>query len=419
MKWQYAILGVALAVLSLLFGVSWYWPPAIVMFNILLAELILSVRIARENERLVPIFFGVILHPRGINREPHEEIPDVPPVPDRPGTGEYRVYPGLFGTGIILLPWPFFRVLRYPTSVQSLESTVGARRQADSTEFFEGDDVLTAPGHETVPDPSDPQRTVQRAVARARVGARVELFYQWNTRALHHAAKNVPPPGSTELNHVLQRTVDADFRRAVATTTLPELYGARKEFEEKVRDLFREPESVFRKAGLISKEGAPERHLIDLALHEVIIVDEHRKAVGQEQAAIIQADVTRHTARAERFRQEELADASAYKIGREGEEEARVRKLLFDAIRGAKEDTEVNVTLEALNRLSELGQGTSNTVLYQLPAGMTGRLSQAFGGAEQLEGFLNVFLLGLTPEQRQNLLREILAKLPPAQPTTT
>lgn len=84
-------------------------------------------------------------------------------------------------------------------------------------------------------------------------------------------------------------------------------------------------------------------------------------------------------------------DANRYTLEEEGAGAATARKKMIEVIQGAPE-------LEVLYTLKEMAQGTSNTILFQIPAAFESKIKDMLGGND----FGSMFKL-LKPEQQKEI----------------
>lgn len=77
------------------------------------------------------------------------------------------------------------------------------------------------------------------------------------------------------------------------------------------------------------------------------------------------------------------ADAERYRLKEEGKGNAKAREKMIKAIKS-------NPDLEVLQALKEMAQGTSNTILYQIPAPFASRMQDLLGGNNPAEMLRNM-----------------------------
>ena len=94
------------------------------------------------------------------------------------------------------------------------------------------------------------------------------------------------------------------------------------------------------------------------------------------------------------------ADAEQYKKEKEGKGEAVARQAMIKVIKE-------NPDLEMLRALEEMAKGTSNTILYQIPAAFEKKISDIMGGNN-----IGTMLKMMKPEDLKALIDMVKANLP-------
>jgi len=346
-----------------------------------LGEIGLSMMFVRENERLKPVLLGKLMKEIGVTLTEDEKrgwrddchgnrIPVSPP--DK----------GLFGTGIVFLLFPFFRVHRFPMTMQQIPIEVGR--------------VVTMPGKSRI----GKGRTKElRNVGSAELNLEVNVNFQWDVSHLSPAVVNAPSPigpdgrVSAALVELIRPEVDDAMRRVASRHTWVDVYNDRNKIEKEIEETLLDP----RKAGglALRRSGITDSACISISLPKVELPDALRTVINNEEVAIIEARAAMHR-----------ADGEKYRLERVGEGEATARRILFATIRGGGGDeTAQNQLAEKLLTLREAAKGGKAilfpTDLFNLTATATGSRS-----GRNFMDLLESMTQGLAPDARQRILDE-------------
>lgn len=344
------------------------YPLMWIVFVLLLAVFVLSFRLIRENERVVPLFLKRIQQEVGVSLTEEEKIR---------AQGK-KLLTGLFGTGLAFFLFPFYELRRYPMTVQQITVDVGA--------------IVTKPGDHSV------SRHDQRSLGPTELTVQAVVNFQWDVTNLEPAVKNAPPPlgedGKPHADFValVRPEIDHAVKSAVAVHTWYDVYYDRHRIEQDVEEILRTSDTA------LARSGVTESARINVVLPIVNLPETLRTAINAEQEAMFRAEATRRSAEAERD-----------KRGLEGQGTAEARRALFGVIRGkTRDEGDQNLLAEALETLRQMAQGTASTIF--VPEAVTANLGQAFGEGRARD-LVQAILTGLTPEQKERLLKEGLDEL--------
>lgn len=280
--------------------------------------------------------------------------------------------PGLWGTGVVFLLWPFFSVQRAPTRQLRLN--------------FEADQVLT--GAERGERRSKRKRKGRKkaeplvdTVEEAELKVDTEVYLSWGTgenllTTIRHLDAD---PGNIEQLQAFYRPAVVDAVRKIAGgRTWRVVIKDRQEFESAVVEELRDPESPFVRTGLLPARGSTEEpgHHIDLAITRVEFVDEElKKQYSAPQAARFALE-----------KKKREAEGAAYEAEAVGAARAKALDLEYE-VRQSRDPQGVYSAAEAWKN----AQGSTNIGIITdeargVLAGLAGALGTGMGIAQKQKG---------------------------------
>ncbi len=208
------------------------------------------------------------------------------------------------------------------------------------------------------------------------------LYLYW-PEDLVRTRKSLPSPANMDtLQSVLDEQTLEIVRQVLSEKVWTTIWSKRKECGDditKFLSVANNPDYILNQAG-IKKFRVVIKHIDPPEGLE--------KAISDPEIARLEKEAT--IARAEGAKE---------KLRLEGKGSADARAMLFDAI-GKDPD---RVQLELLYTLREMAQGTSNTILFPIPAEITSALSKMFGSRPGLD--ISQLINGLSDEQKQDLVK--------------
>ncbi len=255
-------------------------------------------------------------------------------------------------SGLHFALWPFFWFVRYSTEVVEIPlSRVGILTKAEN------------------------------GLRQIKMNIDAVLYLYW-PQDLVQARKSLPNPSSMEaLQNVLDEQTLEVVREVLSEKVWTTIWSKRKECGDNITDL-------------LNLANNPNYILNQARIEKFRVVIKHidppeglEKAISDPEIARLEKEATVTRAEGEREKRR-----------LEGKGSADARSMLFDAI-GNNPD---RVRLELLLTLREMAQGTSNTILFPIPAEITSAISQMFGGRPELD--IGQLLNGLSDVQKRALI---------------
>jgi uncharacterized membrane protein YqiK len=264
-------------------------------------------------------------------------------------------------SGLIHLWWGFQKIRRFTTTLIELE--IGETVIITKKDEFEGTNYGSA-----------------------RITTKSAFYFEWpdTEAALISAIKIVGNPEDKESLKDLFEEPIRDAQRAIGgSKTWKEITQSQKTFAQQITtELCNEPNDPINQAHLKNPK---------LVITEVELPSGLADAITKPEIARLTRDATEVTAEGEKT-----------KRTKEGEGNASARKALFEAIGNEPE----NIRKEVLLTLREMAQGTSNTILFQIPSQITDTLSEIFGNMPIEKNFnFRDFFSRLSESQKADLLK--------------
>ncbi|PIP26199.1 MAG: hypothetical protein COS71_00175 [Candidatus Moranbacteria bacterium CG06_land_8_20_14_3_00_40_12] len=260
------------------------------------------------------------------------------------------------------LRWTFFpidRVARFTTQLINLEFRVAG--------------IITEQGE------FPPNSGIK--YGQANVGVEPTLYFRWpEDNSLLQTVKIVANPEDiSSLNNLFEETILNAFRSAGGCVTWREIVRDRKDFSAKVLNNLTNDLS-----DPINQACIPH-NTINLVIKHVNLPEKLETAITDPEIARLEKEAT--ITRAEGERKKRIL---------EGEGFADARKLLYKAIGKEPE----SIQKEVLLTLREMAQGTSNTILFQIPSQITDTLGDVFGKGD-IAGNFTKFFSGLSDKKKK------------------
>jgi regulator of protease activity HflC (stomatin/prohibitin superfamily) len=237
------------------------------------------------------------------------------------------------------------------------------------------------------------------------IGLETNLYFRWpEDDALIQTVKVVAHPENTAfLTNLFEETVLDTFRTVGSSKTYREIMKDRKAFAEEVRTALLDED-----ADPVNQAGIPAETL-RLTIKHVHLPPGFEETLSQPEIQRVKMVATGFEAQATKIKLEGEGKGLKKKHALEGEGIASARESLYKAIGTNKE----NLLKEALLTMREMAQGTSNTILFPIPSGLSDMLSETLGKKGVITDAvdLNKIIAGLSDDQLKlamKLLQETL-----------
>lgn len=301
---------------------------------------------------------------------------------DREGLAK-GAHPGLLGSGVVFLLWPFFSLARFPTRQRRLD--------------FAADRVLTRAERRAERRVKKKKRRIVsvETVEEAELLVDTTVYITWGTgedllQTLRYL--DADPEENEQLQEFYRAAVLDAVRKVAGGTTWQVVIRDREKFEGAVTAELQDPESPFVRTGLLPPRGSkePPAHRMDLSITRVEFVDEElKKKYSAPQAARFALEAKKREAEGAAYEAEVVGAARAkalnleYGVRRERDPEGVYSAA--EAWKNAKGSTNIGIiTEEARGVLASLA-GALGTGLGLVRKGKPGP-SPPKGGGKKTSG---------------------------------
>lgn len=225
------------------------------------------------------------------------------------------------------------------------------------------------------------------------IGLETNLYFRWpENNDLIKTVRVVKDPENIEfLKNLFEETVLDTFRTVGSSKTYREIMKDRKAFAEEVRTAL-----LDEVADPVNQAGIPGETL-RLTIKHVHLPPGFEETLSQPEIQRVKMVAAGFEAQATEITMEGAGKGLKKKHALEGEGIASARESLYKAIGTNKE----NLLKEALLTMREMAQGTSNTILFPIPSGLSDMLSETLGKGGLAAGNIDLkkIIAGLSEDQ--------------------